>query len=102
MFDYGFEINKKNVYCIRKKRGIIGLFEIFFNRRCTFLVRANTYCYGHYITKKDWRQVEEIFPDGYRSMKVRCLNDYVDNYKIPLNERKDFYISYYEHRKDFH
>ena len=35
-------------------------------------------------------------------MKVRCLNDYVENLKKPLDEKKDSYIKYYEHRKDFH
>ena len=35
-------------------------------------------------------------------MKVRCLNDYVDNLKEPLKEKKDSYIKYYENRKDFH
>jgi hypothetical protein len=66
------------------------------------LIRASTYCYGQFITKKEWKKIEEIFPAGYRSMKVRCLNDYIDNLKEPISNRKDSYIEYYSHRKDFH
>ena len=54
-FDYGFEINKKFIFCLRKPvGGIVGLFEVFFNRRCTFVIRAETKCYGYYITKREW------------------------------------------------
>jgi hypothetical protein len=35
-------------------------------------------------------------------MKVRCLNDYIDNLKEPLNKRKESYIKYYSNRRDFH
>ena len=58
-YDYGFEINKKYIFCIRKPiGGIIGMYEVFFNRRCTFVVRADTDCIGYYIIKKDWIKLE--------------------------------------------
>ena len=103
IYDYGFEINKKYVFCLRKPEGgIIGLFECFFNRRCTFVIRAETPCYGYYITKKEWQMLEEIFMEGYRGLKFRCLNEYLNKLKAPINKRKDYWIEYYDQRKDFH
>ena len=99
----GFEINKKYIFIIRKPiGGIIGMFEVFFNRRCTFVIRSETDCKGYYIIKKEWKKLEEIFVEGYRGMKFRCLNDYIYKIKAPINERKDYWVDYYDKRKDFH
>jgi len=35
-------------------------------------------------------------------MKFRCLNDYIYKIKAPINERKDYWVDYYDKRNDFH
>lgn len=46
--------------------------------------------------------LEDIFIEGFRGLKFRCLNDYLFKLKAPINKRKDYWIDYYDRRKDFH
>jgi hypothetical protein len=35
-------------------------------------------------------------------MKFRCLKEYIYKIKKSINERKNYWVKYYDDRKDFH
>lgn len=55
--DFGFEINNRSKYCVRKKRCILGIFESTYERRAYMITRAYNFCEGFYIRKNHWRNL---------------------------------------------
>ena len=69
MVDFGYEINKIKRYVLRMKVCVFGCYEVFNNKRCYFLIKANTNCNGYFIRKAQFKALELIFPNGYNQLK---------------------------------
>jgi len=57
-YDYGYEINKKKIYRIQFGCStMIGGFEMNFQQRFQFNIRANSEIQGYGIRKKNWIKI---------------------------------------------
>jgi hypothetical protein len=56
-FDIGYEINRKQKYVVRYEKQAIGQFELCFERRMYFLIKAHSVCTGVFIRKKNWQEI---------------------------------------------
>ena len=61
-YDIGFEINKRSKYVIRRSRSVIGNFEVSFNKRSYFNMRAFSDCEGFFIRKRCWKSLTANYP----------------------------------------
>jgi hypothetical protein len=102
-YDYGYEINKKKYY--RRQFGcstIIGGFNICFNERHQYNVRANSEVTGLGMIRKNWFSLMDDFPIFHKQIKQKVLYFYFRQILRPLTFQKKKDIELYERRKDFH
>lgn len=96
-YNIGYEINKRK--CYRKQTGpssIIGLFNICFQKRFLFNMKAHSFmdCLG--IRRQKWKSVVEKFPQFHRVMKQKSFTFYFGQIYRPLMKCKDQDIQFYK------
>ena len=57
-YDIGYSIAKKSIYKLRIRKPIpIGAYEVTFNEKTFFVVKAATLCQGYFIRKSSWIKI---------------------------------------------
>ena len=49
------------------------MFEVTFNRRVSFIFRANTNFEGFFIRKKNWHTIGEDFPEHFEYLTKKAF-----------------------------
>ena len=77
-YDIGYMLNNKLKFKIRRFRGsVIGIFPVTFNRRSSFVFRANRNFEGFFIRKRQWKEIGEKFPQHFDYLTRMALMDHV-------------------------
>jgi len=76
-YDIGYEINKKQRWILRFQRNVIGQFEITYNKKCQYLVKAHTPCFGFFIRKVRWRYLADQYPIFFRYIDMQGYVNYI-------------------------
>ena len=61
-YDIGFEVNRQKRFIIRLEKRIIGQFELTYNRKCSYIIKAHTMCNGFFIRKIRWKCLSDSYP----------------------------------------
>lgn len=76
-YDVGYTINLFTKMKIRLScKTIIGVFEVSYNRRCSYIYRAHTDMQCLFITQKDWKILQVEFEEVYAHIRRRGLKFY--------------------------
>lgn len=52
---------------------IVGAYECSYDRRCIYLIRAKTNVEAFFMTKKNWRIIEQDNPEMFQFLRRRTL-----------------------------
>jgi hypothetical protein len=89
-YDYGYEVNKKKIY--RRQFGastMIGGFQVHFEERHQFNIRASTEVTGYAIVKKNWINIMKEFPLFASEIQNKLINFYLRQILRPLTYHKN-------------
>ena len=100
--DVGYDINRQIKYKIRFRGSlIIGGFECSFHRRSQQIYKAQMESTGYMIRKRNWKKVQDQFPEFYYQMRNKCLCFYISKIRKPINQQKIIDIQKYTKRADY-
>ena len=80
---------------LRRKRDVIGCFEVFYEKRSAYIIRAHTECHGYFIRKNNWKAGYEIFPKAYMTLRKSILKTYIKTVYGPITKHKKKQERYY-------
>ena len=76
-FLVGFEMNKEKKYCLSfKNNNVIGAYGMTFRKRSDVIYKTKTRCFGTFIRKTNWMELEERNPQIFIHVKKNILMDY--------------------------
>ena len=97
-FDVGFELNKKKFFVLRFNRNQIGKFEVTYNRKSSFLIRAYTDCVGFFIRKITWSKLAEKYPLFFQEIDKKIYVTFIHKIWSKIVAAKRRKISDYQKR----
>lgn len=101
--DVGFEINRKKMYCLRKKQSIvIADHGCTFNHKSNFIYKTKTSCEGYSIRKNNWQNVLELDEEIADQLKQGIVTSYFYGTKLKIMCEKRKEIKRLSHRNDIH
>jgi hypothetical protein len=56
--EFGFTLNKETRWVLQKKRVVLGAFEVIFDKRSLFVIRAKTYSTGYFIKRQPFKELK--------------------------------------------
>lgn len=86
---FGYDINKKQFWKLRYSRAVLGSFEVLFDKRCYFNVRAVRESTGYFIRKHAFKQLDHIFKDGFREIRQQQFDYYINLIRKPMQQLKN-------------
>lgn len=99
--DFGYEINKQSRWVIRIPKAIVGMYEVIYEKRCYFQVRAHQHCKGYFIKKQEFVKIKDIFAQGWADTKEKTLQFYINFLRKPIQKKKNKDFKMYSERHDY-
>lgn len=101
-FEAGFSINNKKIYRLMYSQNkTIGAFNVVFNKRSQYLIRASSLmnCFG--CRKRSFLNLLDLYPEFGRQLKIIIFSNYDRNFRKPLLKKKRDLIIALSQRKDY-
>lgn len=101
--DCGFEINRRKMYVLRKKKAIvIADHGCTFNHKSNFIYKTKTDCEGFAIRKNHWMNILDQSADIAEQLKAKIVSTYFWGTKLKIIKEKRKEIKRLSHRSDIH
>ena len=101
-FDMGYEINKKITWRRQFGHSVeIGGFQLAYQKKHLFAIRARTDLHCYAIRRKPWYNLMREYPNYEKILNRKFLNFYLNKVHLRLKKLKQIDIDKYDKRRDF-
>ena len=101
-FDVGYNINNRKFYRLRFVEGrMINAFNVHFDRRSEFMIRAFSFVNCFAYRKANWKQLMALYPDFERQIKITIFSLYEKQIRIPMMKKRKQHLEQIKKRNDY-